>query len=145
MLDTSEHFMQSEAGVHAALEAYEEFSAALNQIAQGRNLNSQRSDTLRVIGGLDDRYALCGYFVWSTVTLDGAYLFFNVYDGFPDVQGFEGMSYGPGRQLSAVRYEYRPREPAGPHRWIALDGEEGDFDPEQLAEHVIAQYMATSK
>lgn len=135
-------FLHSEAGVQAALGAYAVFSSSLEESAKRIGLVFQSANEFRVVGGLGKIYLVCGFAVWNPASLAGAYLLISIYDGFPDVPGFD-VSYGPGRQLSAACFEYQ-LDGGGGHKWVAVDGAEEDLGPDQLATYAVGAYSAAT-
>lgn len=142
--EKQKQFQKSESGVRAALQAYEDFSLAIENHANaigeaGVKIKVQRSQEYRVLQGLYPCNAICDFRPWYANVLDDAYLNVGVYKGFPSLPGFYGSLRGA-QKLKSLRYAYQLVR-SNYHAWVGIDEKEREFTPEQLAEHVLRAYM----
>lgn len=139
-----EQFQSTETGVRAALQAYEDFSIAIEEhtkaiVAAGVKIEVRRSREHRILTGLNPCNAICGFRPLFTNSLEEAYLSIDVYKGFPELPGFH-PSWNKARKLKSLRYAYRLMRPDY-HAWVGVDEKGREFTPQQLAEHGLRAYM----
>lgn len=141
-LTQPEAFRRSEAGVAAALRSFDDFSNALDELASASGLRARRSEEFRVISGHGTVNALCSFMPYHHNSLVDSYLQVGLYDGLPDIPGFDGL-YGAGRELQTLRYSYELNSD-GRCAWVGIDEDRAVFDPARLAANVV-DLVARSK
>jgi hypothetical protein len=144
---TQKQFQNSNAGVTAALQAYEDFwteveahTAVLRKSrVQLRAQKARTDESLRVLSGLSPCNATCYFRPHYTNVLEDVFLTIDVYKGFPELPGFYGR-VNKARKLKTARYSYQLVRPDH-HAWVAIDDKARQFTPSQLADHVLRTYM----
>jgi hypothetical protein len=130
--------------VNAALQAYEQFSAAIEEksqaiLATGTKLEAKRSQRYRILSGLYPCNTICSFQPHYSNSLNDALLHVDIYKGFPTLPGFIGSAREP-KKLKSQRYGYQLLRPDY-HAWVGIDENGREFTPEQLADHILRTYM----
>lgn len=137
-------FKSTEVGVKSAVQAYEDFSCAIEQHSEaisksGVRITTKRSQEFRIISGLSPCNAICSFRPYYSNSLEDAHFLFDVFNGFPSLPGFYG-SIEKASKLKSLRYSYElVRQDY--HAWVGIDEKGRDFTPQQLADHVLRTYM----
>ncbi|WP_156908708.1 hypothetical protein [Bradyrhizobium murdochi] len=137
-------FQSTEVGVKSAIQAYEDFSRAIEQHSEaisnsGIGIATKRSQEFRILSGLSPCNAICSFRPYYANSLQDAHLLFDVFKGFPPLPGFYG-SMEKAIKLKSLRYSYQLVRPDY-HAWVGVDEKGRDFTPQQLADHVLRTYM----
>ncbi|WP_027582879.1 hypothetical protein [Bradyrhizobium sp. Ai1a-2] len=142
--DKQDQFQSSEHGVRSAIQAYEDFSRAIEQHAEqisgaGIKITAQRSQEFRILTGLPPCNAICSFRPYFANSLQEAYLLVDVFKGFPRLPGFYSSIDEP-RKLKSLRYSYRLVR-TDYQAWVGEDEKGREFTPQQLADHILRNYM----
>ncbi|MET4341158.1 hypothetical protein ABIC08_002743 [Bradyrhizobium sp. RT9b] len=141
--EKQQQFQSTEVGVKSAIQAYEDFSRAIEQHSEaisksGVGIAAKRSQEFRILTGLSPCNAICSFRPYYANSLEGAHLLFDVFKGFPSLPGFYGWEKAI--KLKSLRYSYQLVRPDY-HAWVGVDEKGRDFAPQQLADHVLRTYM----
>jgi hypothetical protein len=139
-----EQFASTVTGVQAALQAYENFSQAIEDQAKamterGVSIEVRRSHAYRILSGLYPCNGVCFFSPRYNNSLEDAYLTSEIYKGFPRLPGFIPSHYTASK-LRSHRYAYQLARPDH-HAWVGIDEKGRGFTPQQLADHVLRTYM----
>ncbi|MET4171863.1 hypothetical protein ABIB99_002954 [Bradyrhizobium sp. LA6.1] len=142
--EKQERFQSTDTGVQSAVQAYEDFSLAIEQHADqisksGIKIGAKRSQEFRILSGLSPCNTICSFRPCYSNSLQDAYLLVEVFKGFPRLPGFFGSVNEP-RKLKSSRFAYQLVRPDY-HAWVSTDENRREFSPQQLADHVLRTYM----
>ena len=136
-------FQSTEAGVQSAIQAYEDFSLAIEKhaesiVAAGVKIESKRSQEYRIVTGLRPCSMICSFSRYYINSLENTYLSVEIFKGIPHLPGFYGSMEKP-IKLRSLRYSYQLVR-LDHHAWVGTD-KGREFTPQQLADHVLRVYM----
>ncbi len=142
--EKQQQFQSSDTGVKCAIQAYEDFSLAIEQHGEtiskaGIGITTKRSQEFRILSGLSPCNAICSFRPYYANSLQDAHLLVDVFKGFPRLPGFYGSIDEP-RKLKSLRYSYQLVRP-NHHAWVGIDEKGREFTPQQLADYILRTYM----
>ncbi|UYO52365.1 hypothetical protein [Rhodopseudomonas palustris] len=142
--EQQERFQSSHEGVQAALQAYDDFSTAMERQVEaiasaGIKINVKRSQHFRILTGLSPCNTVCSFLPFYANVIKDIHLSVDVYKGFPELPGFIPPWEKP-KKLKSLRYHYNLVRPDY-HAWVGIDEKGREFAPQQLADHVLRTYM----